>query len=213
MLAALGIRQQLREQWHTLAAGGADPLRVGIGLHTGHVAVGEGGTSSAPGTVLVGDTVTQRRWHCKSGPRQGASCAVRSRRACYGKRVVSWLSHHCQRLDRQPRCTLTRSWDVLGGVDQPCWPSRLLSGVPVSWPRCTRHRPRSKRVRDTWSALWVSPVWGSRGSCRSSAGVCGGARISMCAGAACRMARQHPISQCLPSCGTPVASPMRTVLW
>jgi DNA-binding winged helix-turn-helix (wHTH) protein len=59
MMAALGIRQQLREQGHTLAAVGAEPLRVRMGLHTGRAAIGESGTSSEPGTALVGDTVAQ----------------------------------------------------------------------------------------------------------------------------------------------------------
>jgi DNA-binding winged helix-turn-helix (wHTH) protein/predicted ATPase len=59
MLAALGIRQQLREQWHTFAAMSAEPLRVRMGLHTGRAAVIESGTSAAPGTALVGDTVAQ----------------------------------------------------------------------------------------------------------------------------------------------------------
>ena len=59
MLAALGIRQQLREQWHTLAAVGAEPLMVSMGIHTGRAAVGEIEKSSEPGPALVGNTVAQ----------------------------------------------------------------------------------------------------------------------------------------------------------
>ena len=69
MLAALGIRQQLREQGHTLAAVSAEPLRVRMGLHTGRAAIGEsGGLCTRHGA---------RRRHCGPGGSTTRACRVR----------------------------------------------------------------------------------------------------------------------------------------
>jgi len=110
MIAAHAMLERLEHLNRTLAAELSEPLRVGIGIHTGPVILGEMGYANLKGITVVGDVVNTASRLEEMTKRFGVQVVMSEDAASYvGEGIADWLRHEVEVRGRMGTMTVVVS--------------------------------------------------------------------------------------------------------
>ena len=110
MTAAHAMLERLEYLNRTLAAELSEPLRVGIGIHTGPVILGEMGYANLKGITVVGDVVNTASRLEEMTKRFGVQVVMSEDAASYvGEGIADWLRHEVEVRGRMGTMTVVVS--------------------------------------------------------------------------------------------------------
>ena len=110
MIAAHAMLERLEHLNRTLAAELSEPLRVGIGIHTGPVILGEMGYANLKGITVVGDVVNTASRLEEMTKRFGVQVVMSEDAASHvGEGIADWLRHEVEVRGRMGTMTVVVS--------------------------------------------------------------------------------------------------------